>query len=423
MADDTITAEEFYESGVDYGDVVEVLDRHIDVHALDSNVYTSSTVRLHCLDSDIVERVESELGDLFGVERVDLTDSIIQLWLDHAARNHGFSCRIVRRTGNDETDDSYDLGYSNATVPTDLMTSESGDATERTPEGPEDETAGTEAPGFAPGDVISDRYVVEERIGSGGLVDVYRARDGDTDRDVALRVPDFESSLPASIIVSYARREAVLLETLEDEGGDPGVVGFVERMGGSEGQSPFVTVCEFVDGPTVADRVRDDGAMHEKPVRRLGKAIAETVGFLHENGVAVRDISPNDIVLRDRERPALVDLNVARSFDFDFTDREPDSTPDISMTNIKGAFVAPEVSDGTATVADIPRSDVYSIGKVLAYAIHGTAPVTSGVDLSKLGIDCTDDFSAVVEKATAEDPADRHESVYDLADALDSEQT
>src|SRR5215475_6300163 len=138
-------------------------------------------------------------------------------------------------------------------------------------------------------------YVIDRLIGSGSMGEVYHARDSRLNRDVALKI------LPADLArdldrLARFRREAQVLATLNH----PNVAQIygLEGRDGQEGRdgSPVALVLEFIDGPTLADRMASKRLSLSEALG-LACQIADALGAAHDKGIIHRDLKPANIVI------------------------------------------------------------------------------------------------------------------------------
>ncbi|MGE5176745.1 MAG: protein kinase domain-containing protein [Hyphomicrobiales bacterium] len=205
------------------------------------------------------------------------------------------------------------------------------------------------------------RYRVVERLGEGGMGEVYRAHDERLDRDVALKI--LRMPRGSSEDRDRIRREARTLSQLSH----PGIstIFDVESADGLE-----FLVMELVRGETL-DRVLARGALDEARVRDVGAQIADALGAAHARGVIHRDLKPANVMVGPDGRVKLLDFGLALLSRGALPSRE--TTDDLTRDLVVGtlAYMSPEQLLGRALDE---RTDLYSLGVVLYEMATGRRP-------------------------------------------------
>ncbi|MGY5045816.1 protein kinase domain-containing protein [Streptomyces sp. 900105755] len=201
-----------------------------------------------------------------------------------------------------------------------------------------------------PAEVLSGRYRLGARIGSGGMADVYEGVDTRLRRPVAVKVfrpgtgPQTEDRLTA---------EAVLLAGLQH----PGLVTVYDA--GRHGDRTYL-VMQLIEGPTLRSLLAC-GALPERRVVDVGAALARVLAYVHRAGVVHRDIKPSNILLDAAGAPHLADFGIAR-----LADATRHTAPDVLIGT--AAYLAPEQVEGRRIG---PAADVYALGLVLLECLKG----------------------------------------------------
>jgi serine/threonine protein kinase/WD40 repeat protein len=202
------------------------------------------------------------------------------------------------------------------------------------------------------------KFELLEVIGSGGFGVVYRARDTELDRLVAVKLPrlgDALSPAEADRFLREARSAAQLVH--------PNIVSVYDA--GQVGATYFVAE-ELVPGRTLADALRQ-GRLTFPEGARVVTAIADALQYAHEHGVVHRDVKPSNIMLGPDGAPHLMDFGLARRADGEISvtlDGQVLGTP---------AYMSPEQAAGEAHHVD-GRSDIYSLGVILYELLTGELP-------------------------------------------------
>ena len=197
-----------------------------------------------------------------------------------------------------------------------------------------------------------------ERIGSGAMGVVYKARQVAMDRVVALKVLKPSLSRNATFVERFLR-EARAAARLSH----PNVVRGIDA-GHDHGFHYFAM--EFVDGPTVAQRLRDHGVIAEAEALRITRDVASALVEAEERGIIHRDIKPGNLMLTRKGAAKLADLGLARR-----SDAEGTLTLEGSAMGTPH-YMSPEQARGERDV-DV-RSDIYALGATLFHMATGTTP-------------------------------------------------
>ncbi|ROV70022.1 serine/threonine protein kinase [Streptomyces globisporus] len=223
--------------------------------------------------------------------------------------------------------------------------------------------------------MIDGRFTLVERLGSGGMGMVWRARDEALHRDVALkevRPPDpaLAEYDPEGARTLRARvlREARALARVDH----PNVVTVHHIVDPGEDGYPWI-VMELVAGSSLHDRLAT-GPMEPADAAELGRGILSALRAAHAAGIQHRDVKPANVLLRPDGRPVLTDFGIAAI-------RESTS---LTMTGaLIGSpdYIAPERIRGTE---GDPSSDLWSLGMMLYVAVEGHHPLRRATTLATL---------------------------------------
>ncbi|WP_437521141.1 protein kinase [Sorangium sp. So ce726] len=216
-------------------------------------------------------------------------------------------------------------------------------------------------------DVVEDRFEIERLAGSGGMGDVYRARDRRSGEAVALKVLQ---SASVRDLRRFAREaEALLMLRL------PGVVQYVAHGTTGAGQ-PYLAM-EWLEGVTLEQRLAD-GPLSVAESVTLVAQVATTLGAVHRHGIVHRDLKPGNLMLVGGavERATLLDFGIARDIQLTRSLTAPGAilgTP---------GYMAPEQASGEAPVD--ARADVFALGCILFACLAGRRPFLGNNVLSLL---------------------------------------
>jgi tRNA A-37 threonylcarbamoyl transferase component Bud32 len=264
------------------------------------------------------------------------------------------------------------------------------------------------------GTVLSGRYKLEAKLGSGGMSTVYLAKDSTLDRDVAIKVMHREMSEQADQLERF-RQEARAVAKLSH----PNVVAVIDA--GEDGGHPYI-VFEYVEGETLKQRISRVGALDAQEALAYAIEIARGLTVAHGRNMVHRDIKPQNVLIDAEGRAKLTDFGISRQL-------EQDGMTATGRVLGTTDYVAPEQAMGHPVD---PRSDVYSLGVVLYEMLVGQVPFHAdsqvGVAMKHVNEELPDvqqrrpEISAaaalVVERATAKDPSERYQQVGEMIDDL-----
>jgi serine/threonine protein kinase len=266
------------------------------------------------------------------------------------------------------------------------------------------------------GTVLSGRYRLEAKLGSGGMSTVYLARDTTLDRPVAVKVMHREMSEQEDQLQRF-RQEARAVAKLSH----PNVVAVIDA--GEDGGYPYI-VFEYVKGETLKQRIGRVGALDTQDAIAYAIEVARGLSVAHARNMVHRDIKPQNVLIDEEGRAKLTDFGISRQL-------EQDGVTATGRVLGTTDYVAPEQAMGHGVD---PRSDVYSLGVVLYEMLVGQVPFHAdsqvGVAMKHVNEELPDvqrrrpEVSAavalVVERATAKNPAERYQSIGEMIDDLET---
>jgi serine/threonine-protein kinase len=270
------------------------------------------------------------------------------------------------------------------------------------------------------GQTLADRYVVERLVGSGGMGEVYAARQLGLDRVVAVKVLR-RDLMAGTTEAERFRREALATARLDH----PNIV-TVYDFGRLPDGSAFL-VMEFLAGPSLEQWLAATPEPDPATVVGLLEPACDAVDAMHAAGIVHRDIKPANIALPDPASPhdvvKLIDLGIARFAD----SKHGDLTGQMIIGTAE--FIAPEVATGGPAG---PSSDLYALGVTAFWALAGSVPFTGLSDReilikhikqppplpSRMRPSLPRAFDDVLARSLAKDPAERYQTARELASAL-----
>src|SRR6187431_1443274 len=157
------------------------------------------------------------------------------------------------------------------------------------------------------GTLISERYRLDEKIGSGGMSSVYRAFDPTLERWVAIKLMHRDISNDPDQLARF-RREARAVAQLNH----PHVVTVIDA--GEDDGAPYI-VFEYVEGETLKDRIRRLGRLPIDEAVAYAIEIARALGAAHARHIVHRDIKPQNVLVDEEGSAKVTDFGIARSLD------------------------------------------------------------------------------------------------------------
>ena len=212
--------------------------------------------------------------------------------------------------------------------------------------------------------VLDGRYAIEVLVGSGGMADVYRAKDRLLERTVAVKILHRQYENDTEFIGRF-QREAKAAARITH----PNIVNVFD-VGVAEGR--HYIVMEYVPGRTLKERIKEEGPVPAVQALEIARQIASALAQAHANNLVHCDIKPHNILVMPDGNVKVADFGIARA------------VTESTMTyndNIMGSvhYFSPEQARGTIIT---PKSDVYSLGVVLYEMLTGRIPFDGNTAVS-----------------------------------------
>ena len=265
------------------------------------------------------------------------------------------------------------------------------------------------------GMMLSGRYRLDARIGSGGMSTVYRAFDQTLERQVAIKLLHRQIADDPDQLERF-RREARAVAQLSH----PHIVTVIDA--GEEEGRPYI-VFEYVQGETLKELIKREGPLDVDESAAYAIEIARALGYAHSRNIVHRDVKPQNVLIDEEGSAKITDFGIARTLD------EEGLTADGRVLGTTD-YVAPEQALGHQVTG---QSDLYSLGIVLFEMLTGDVPFRGEnqvavamkhvrdplPDVQELRPEVSATLAAVVDRATAKDLARRYESDDALVDDLE----
>lgn len=263
---------------------------------------------------------------------------------------------------------------------------------------------------------VIDRYTLVEKLGSGGMGDVFKGHHASLDQYRAVKVlPPHLSRNPGLVerFLREAKRGAALSH--------PNIVR-LEHVGQQDGL--HYLVMDYVPGHSLRQIIDEQGALAPERAARIVLDVCRALGYAHAQGVIHRDVKPSNLLVEESGRTLLTDFGIARWLASD----EPGITA-VGETVGTPEYMSPEQIRGEAVDG---RSDLYSLGVVLYEALTGELPFTarSKASIKRQQLEKRPDppsfhnpsipqtLEQVVLRALEKNPAERFSSAAEMEQAL-----
>jgi beta-lactam-binding protein with PASTA domain/predicted Ser/Thr protein kinase len=263
------------------------------------------------------------------------------------------------------------------------------------------------------GAVVDDRYRLVQKIGSGGMADVWLAEDPHLQRHVALKILHRQFAQDREFVERF-RLEAESAAGLQH----PNIVSIYDR---GEVNGTYYIAMQYVQGRSLKQLI-DEGLSTQKAVALI-RQVLEAAGFAHRNGVVHRDLKPQNVLVDGDGKAIVTDFGIARAGASEIT----------RAGSVMGTphYLSPEQAQGFDVTA---VSDLYSIGMVLFEALTGRVPfeADSAVAIamkqvseapqrpSSINPKVSPALDAVVMRALEKEPGNRFQNADAFIAALDA---
>ncbi len=263
------------------------------------------------------------------------------------------------------------------------------------------------------GRVFNNRYQITERIGIGGMAEVYRAQDNVLGRLVAVKVMLPQYAADPSFTARF-KQEAAAAANLQS----PYIVN-VYDWGQDDGT--YYIVMEFVRGSDLKTAIIERGAINQRKVAEIGSQVCQALSVAHNLDIIHRDIKPQNIMVQPDGNVKVMDFGIARA----------KNSVKTQTSSVLGTahYISPEQAQGKELTA---ASDIYSLGIVLYEAATGRLPFDAPDAVSvamkqvndlpapprEINPDIDPALEAIIMKAMAKNPAERFITARDMRSAL-----
>lgn len=264
-----------------------------------------------------------------------------------------------------------------------------------------------------PGDIL-DNFQIVEHVQSGGVANVYTAKDVVYQDIVVLKVPH-EHILSQPSLLYHHQNETNISHHLDH----PFIVRYLHRLK----THPYL-ILEYIDGTTLRQQIDERGTISLTETLMLCQQVAEALHYLHSQRVIHLDLKPDNILITQSNNVKIIDFGIARQL----------GTEDLLSKDFKepegsAYYISPEQLCGNRSCC---QSDIYSFGIVVYEMLTGNLPYPKSTDLNELkqrlikppipprhhNHEIPPTVQEVILKALAADPRKRYKTATDFTDAL-----
>ncbi len=263
------------------------------------------------------------------------------------------------------------------------------------------------------GTVLNGRYEIGERIGVGGMAEVYSAQDNVLGRIVAVKVMLSQFAEDEDFSRRF-RQEAAAAANLQS----PYIVNVYDW--GHDAGTYFI-VMEYVRGSDLKSAIKQRGAINQRKVAEIGSQVCQALSVAHSQDIIHRDIKPQNIMIQPDGNVKVMDFGIARA----------KNSVSQKTGNVLGTahYISPEQAQGKDLTA---ATDIYSLGVVMYEAATGKLPFDAPEAMSVAMMQVQDEplppssinesidpaLESIILKAMQKNPANRYATAHDLKTAL-----
>ncbi len=262
------------------------------------------------------------------------------------------------------------------------------------------------------GTVLDGKYEIWKEVGRGGMSIVYLARDNRLNKQWAVKEIKNDGSKSTMTLLKGLEREANILKNV-DHPVLPRIVDIINQDG------TIYVVMDFIEGTTISDRLKKEGAQPQDLVIEWGLQLASALDYLHNMNppVIYRDMKPSNVMIKPEGGVKLIDFGTAKEYIIE-------NNADTTALGTRG-YAAPEQfgdSQGRGIYNTDARTDIYNLGATLYHIVTGMNPCEPPYEIKPIrewNPSLSSGLEKIILKCTQADPNDRYQNCSELMYALE----
>ena len=257
------------------------------------------------------------------------------------------------------------------------------------------------------GTILDGKYEIWKEVGRGGMSIVYLARDNRLNKQWAVKEIKNDGSKSAQTLLKGLEREANILKNV-DHAVLPRIVDIINQEG------TIYVVMDFIEGETISDRLKKEGAQPQELVIEWGMQLASALDYLHNMNppVIYRDMKPSNVMIKPEGGVKLIDFGTAKEYVIE-------NNADTTALGTRG-YAAPEQfgdAQGRGIYNTDARTDIYNLGATLYHIVTGMNPCEPPYEIKPIRTwnpNLSTGLEKIITKCTQADPNDRYQNCAEL---------
>ena len=262
------------------------------------------------------------------------------------------------------------------------------------------------------GTILDGKYEIWKEVGSGGMSIVYLARDNRLNKQWAVKEIKNDGSKSTKTLLKGLEREANILKNV-DHPVLPRIVDIINQEG------IIYVVMDFIEGTTIQDRLKKEGAQPQDLVIEWGLQLASALDYLHNMNppVIYRDMKPSNVMIKPEGGVKLIDFGTAKEYIVE-------NNADTTALGTRGYAAPEQFGDeyGRGIYKTDARTDIYNLGATLYHIVTGKNPCEPPYEIRPIrewNPALSSGLEKIILKCTQPNPNDRYQNCSELMYALE----